>query len=89
MVSPDRRSYPGTGVELPDVYGSRVGIDHNILEAHQPRTLRAPARYIQHIDRILTIVTLYPTLLYLGITATSPSTKYCDFVLWIGVLVLG
>jgi hypothetical protein len=33
-------------VELPDVYGSRVGIDHSILEAHQPRTIRAPARYI-------------------------------------------
>jgi hypothetical protein len=49
MVSPDRRSYPGTGVELPDVYGSRVGIDHNILEAHQPRTLRAPARYIFYL----------------------------------------
>jgi hypothetical protein len=46
MVSPDRRrSYHGTGVELPDVYGSRVGIDHNILEAHQPSTPRAPARY--------------------------------------------
>jgi hypothetical protein len=49
MISPDRRwSYPGTGVELPDVYGSRVGIDDNILEAHQPRTLRAPARYIDY-----------------------------------------
>jgi hypothetical protein len=32
-------------MELPDVYGSRVGIEHNILEAHQPRTIRAPARY--------------------------------------------
>jgi hypothetical protein len=46
MVSPDRRSYPGIGMELPNVYGSRVGIDYNILEAYQPRTLRAPARYI-------------------------------------------
>jgi hypothetical protein len=48
MVSPDRRrSHPGTGVELPDLYGSRVGIDHNI-EAHQPSTPRAPARYNYH-----------------------------------------
>jgi hypothetical protein len=50
-VSPNRRqSYPGTGVELPDVYGSRVGIDHNILEAHQPNTPRAPARYNSLLD---------------------------------------
>jgi hypothetical protein len=52
MISPDRRrSYPGTGVELPNVYGSCMGIDHNILEAHQPSTLRAPARYTRERER--------------------------------------
>jgi hypothetical protein len=54
VVSPDRRrSYPGTGVELPDVYGSRVGIDHNILEAHQPR---APAQGTSPLQKLLELV---------------------------------
>jgi hypothetical protein len=40
-----RRRYPGTGVEWPDVYGSRASISHNILKNYQPSTSRAPAHY--------------------------------------------